>query len=213
MALSAPVLAEKEPAAAPATRPALPKVDRNLLNAIDAGDVESVKKLLAGGSPVNTEGDSPLCRAVGMKKIEIAIILLAHGANVDSANNWGCTSLYFAAWHGDEVMAKLLLDAGATKQREDALRIAATNGHAETVRLFIARGASVNATSRNGRTALFSAASKGRADVVKILLEAGADPAITDHRGKTPADEARVQTYPEIAKMIEEFKTPKSEKK
>lgn len=55
-----------------------------------------------------------------------------------------------------------------------ALQLAARNGHADIVDLFLRSGVNVNATDQKGRTALHLAAKKGRLETVETLLGAGA---------------------------------------
>jgi uncharacterized protein len=76
-----------------------------------------------------------------------------------------------------------LLDAGlspnlATASRDTLLILAAYNGHADTVRLLLARGADTARVNDRGQTALGAAVFRQSAEVVRILLEAGADPAL-----------------------------------
>jgi uncharacterized protein len=56
---------------------------------------------------------------------------------------------------------------------------AAAKGDLQSVKAFVARGVSANA-SHDGRTALLAASLKGHAEVVKALLEAGADAGARD---------------------------------
>ena len=52
---------------------------------------------------------------------------------------------------------------------------AAFTGHAEVARVLIRAGASVNAASKFGNTALTRAANRGFVDAVELLLKNGAD--------------------------------------
>lgn len=63
---------------------------------------------------------------------------------------------------------------------------AADEGHAPAVRLLLEAGASVDAASGDGLTALMEAADSGHASTVEALLEAGASPSTAPERhGKT----------------------------
>ena len=72
----------------------------------------------------------------------------------------------------------ILLDSGADvnakhKWKQTALMGAAANGHLETVKLLLSRGADVNVVGE-GYTALRWAEEKGHTEVAKVLREAGA---------------------------------------
>ena len=72
----------------------------------------------------------------------------------------------------------------------ESLMAAVGNERESTVRLLIARGADINARSRDGGTALHVAVRNDNLLLVRILLEAGADVNITA-LGGTPLDYAR----------------------
>lgn len=55
------------------------------------------------------------------------------------------------------------------------LIIAASAGQADTVKLLLAQGAAVNATSADGRTALIAAVENNQIEVVRALIAAGAN--------------------------------------
>lgn len=106
------------------------------------------------------------------------------------------TELAKAAKAGDAAKVAQLLSAGANVNANDrsdlwertALMEAARMGHADVVKLLIAKGADVNKQGDGtGATPLRASAYKGYADVVKALLAAGAAPdSDTDEQGRTP---------------------------
>ncbi|CAM9311578.1 unnamed protein product, partial [Ectocarpus fasciculatus] len=63
---------------------------------------------------------------------------------------------------------------------------AATQGHAEVMRLLVERGATVTAVDTRGRTALHFAAENGKAATIEYLAETTADLNATDTDGRTP---------------------------
>ena len=85
-----------------------------------------------------------------------------------------------AAADGDDDAITALLDAGVsvdaadTKSKFTALHIASNNGHCSTVRLLLDQGASWEATTARGRTALELARGQSHSEVVTILQPLGA---------------------------------------
>jgi len=73
---------------------------------------------------------------------------------------------------------------------------AAETGEAAEVRKLLSAGASVNAHSPIGKTALMFAAQEGRLEVVEILLDSGL----------SPADYARGHGYQKIVELLEGVK-------
>src|SRR5215472_11423934 len=94
--------------------------------------------------------------AIYLDDQDAAEMLLAAGAKVNTADEYGETPLTLACGVGNAVLVRRLIEAGAevNAARWDgttALMIAANSGNAEAVRLLIERGAKVNAAeSRKG---------------------------------------------------------------
>ncbi|CAM9386119.1 unnamed protein product, partial [Ectocarpus sp. 13 AM-2016] len=119
--------------------------------------------------------------------------LLIEGADPDSFDSKGRTPLYLACLLGKVAVARALLAAGANvslrvlKEPKDApLDAAATEGHAEVMRLLVERGAVVTAVDSKGRTALHFAAERGQVAAIEYLAETTADLNATDTDGHTP---------------------------
>jgi ankyrin repeat protein len=62
---------------------------------------------------------------------------------------------------------------------------ATINGHIETVKLLLDKGANVNARNAVAETALTHASQKGNTEIVKLLLSKGADVNAKDDAGWT----------------------------
>ena len=86
------------------------------------------------------------------------------------------------------------------------MQLAAVEGEAEIVRLFLDRGADVNEKCNlylyAGQTALHLAAGMGCTDVVQVLLEHGANVNATDIADETPLHEAAVQGRDAVVRVL-----------
>ena len=93
------------------------------------------------------------------RRREIALALIAHGADVNARNESGETLLHAAAAGGDMAAIELLLSHGATVAGRDRagftpLHRAVQKGHVDAATRLIASGADVNAVATDGTTAL-----------------------------------------------------------
>ena len=120
-----------------------------LRNAIVAHNEDSVRLLLDNGADRNAIFDgnrTPISLAAECGNYKIVQMILEKPVNVDVGfedNGW--MPLYIAAWKGEKIMVRALLDAGA----------------------------SVNARDHEGVTALGIAHRSGQTDIVRILQCAG----------------------------------------
>lgn len=172
-------------------------VKRDIFNAVQAGDVASLRPLLAiigpGGDLGFTqqpEGNSPLHVACICGHKDVVAELLAHGgAPVDARDAEGRTPLYVAAMGGHLECARLLL----TTSSPDAPASSAGAG----------AGASVNLRSHAGLSALYVAAWRGHAEVVTLLRQHGADLSARDAEGQCAWDRAREWNHTALADRLE----------
>ena len=108
-------------------------------------------------------------------------VLIDAGADIEAKNNFGRSALQCASVHGDLVIVKMLVKAGAgvcvrDKVGDTCLILAAYKGHTETVRyLATLPEVDMNQRGRRGQTALHRVALTVHADVVGLLIDAGAD--------------------------------------
>ena len=96
-------------------------LDRTMVATVRVGKLEAVRALLEIGAKVDDPDGSdttPLERAVLANELEIAQLLIAHGANVNHAGQTGMTPLLYAASidFGDSAMIDLLLKSGASAE-------------------------------------------------------------------------------------------------
>jgi ankyrin repeat protein len=99
--------------------------------------------------------------------------LLTMGSDIEEVNRNGETPLALALLKKRDVIAKLLLDKGASIDLAAAK--AAQGGNEAVIRMLLTRGVSVEARDNQGRTLLTLAVLENREPIVKLLLESGAD--------------------------------------
>ncbi|HET6252393.1 MAG TPA: ankyrin repeat domain-containing protein [Tepidisphaeraceae bacterium] len=151
-------------------------------------------------------GTTPLLRALFRKRSDVALALIAAGADANAANHIGTAPLHVAGYDPDVVKALLAHGANANADRPDddatPLSRAASSGDAESVKLLIGAGADIKKLDSHGRTPLFLAVEGNRPEAVKALLDAGADPATPDPGRRTPLDECAWNDNVEIARLL-----------
>jgi ankyrin repeat protein len=92
-----------------------------LFEAVERGDFDRVRELLAHGEDINApdrgtaffDGETVLIKAASRGDAEVVQLLLANGAEVDARSASGWTALMRACNAGKFDCARLLLDAGA----------------------------------------------------------------------------------------------------
>lgn len=147
-----------------------------------------VAELLKRGANANakdTYGNTPLHLAAASAFMDAVTLLLAAGADPNTADLEGKTSLFHAlvphvcrARHA-EVMVESLLKAGATvnvatrREKTTPLHIAAACSSASVIRTLIQSGANIHAADTAKRTPVWEAIES--AENFEVLLSAGAD--------------------------------------
>ena len=130
------------------------------------GNIAAVEQLTKQGTSINVElnpdGDTPLTKSIFSHQTDLAVWLIANGADVESALHNGRTPLITAAGCGDMRVVDALLAAGACIDRQ----------------------------MNNGATALMYAVSKGFVDVARKLIQNGASITLRDNDGWTVFDYA-----------------------
>jgi ankyrin repeat protein len=185
-----------------------PSADQiRFLDAAEAGDVETVRALLATGVDVNTLDDRRLPRnrtalmhAACSGHLDVLETLLAAGAKVDLKDKGfgvalpgGHTALLLALRHKQVRIARRLLLAGANPKVKcgdlTVLGQAACLGDVQLVRQLLKLGLHPDlAISKRADLPLASALFAGQTEVVRVLLSAGANPNRPGRAGVRPLD-------------------------
>jgi ankyrin repeat protein len=186
-----------------------------------------ITKLLLNNKANVKDNPELLNVAVRRECREIVEVLLEHGVDVNSSDEWGRTALHFTALGEDggffgyrhhkvpdinvkEDIAKLLLSRGAnvnaqTKNGITTLLVATEKGYAEVVEALLEYNADVNCTVKNDMTPLHIAAQKGHLHVVEVLLKFGGSIDSTDEYGRTALHIASRAGHEQIVVALLEY--------
>jgi len=151
--------------------------------AAQAGIREILESLFAYGAArslqvqTTKEGQTPLHAAVLAGKPAAVEALLDHGAFTHITNTEKMTPLDIAAFKGDAVMARQLVEYGhadvakTAEGHDSALHRALFEKNLDAARELVRLGADPHAPDAQGRTPLHIAAWKGELDMVKYFIE------------------------------------------
>ena len=146
-----------------------------------------------------------IAAANGLAKV--TELLIKKGAEVDKANQYGCTPLHYAAENDHTEIVKTLIGKGADvkavgEDKWTPLHFAAQMGHTEIVKTLIGKEADVSAVNQNGSTPLHFAAVGGHIEIVKALIEKGADVNAVNQNGWAPLHFAAQMGHTEIVNVL-----------
>ncbi|MDB6063834.1 MAG: Ankyrin repeat-like protein [Pedosphaera sp.] len=147
------------------------------------------------GKVITVTGMTPLMLTVRYRSMEIAQILLEHGADANLKNSEGQTALLGAVQQNDEKMVQLLLEHAADANAADKKGNTSLNweiSHSEPqlqiAELLLAHGADANARDESGKSPLHWAIKYDKKAFVESLLAHGADVNLKDSSGNAPLD-------------------------
>lgn len=173
--------------------------------------------LIDKGADVDIEDQSymtPLSKAVLFGNLEVAIILITAGADVNQqGETWDTLPLYNAVQSQNKEMIIMLLDKGANPNiRTNSSNIyplheAIENSlDIEIIKLFIAAGANVNAQDGyyKGMTSLHVAVKSRNVEAAKLLIDSGVDINFLDKHGRT-AEQLGIEIATKIKHLPEIF--------
>jgi uncharacterized protein len=206
--------------------------------AIESGDAGQLKDLLAQDHSLaaarDASGVSALMHALYRQRKDMADVLRAGRGELDifeaaslgrsdliedlvsrdprlanARSGDGFTPLHFAAFFGQESVARVLLEhhADAAAVANNGMQVMPLHSAAAGRNLAIARallehGAPVNARQQKGWTALHAAAQHGDHPMVELLLKYGANPNAKNDDGLTPDEVAEEKGHMDVAERL-----------
>lgn len=190
--------------------------------AIKEGEIEDVKKLLAGGfnpSQAFEDGITPLHLTIVHNQEEIAKLLLQNGASVKAKDaTTQATPLHFAALYGRANLATLLLQNGADvndimKFNITPLLVAAQFSQPQLIELLLQHKANINHCDQEGFTALHFTATNNDEASTLLLIKNGANVNAKDKREATPLKIAQERRAEGMVRLLKENGAKEEEKK
>lgn len=163
---------------------------RQLLRAVHGGDLWAVERLAGMVESI----EAPLLiHAAYCNQIDIARVLLSHGALVDGVDENDSTPLMYAVGEGYIDMVRLLLKHGADVEVVDdmwtPLMLAASKGYTDIARVLLSHGADPNAP-KGWMWPISMAQSRLHLEIVRLLVDYGAVLNASTTGGMTPLMEA-----------------------
>lgn len=192
------------------------QLNQALLQAVQNGDPDQIKKLLADGADIDAtdeRGRTSAMIAVHTDQLEIFQLLAEKGANINIRDQRLDNPLLYAGAEGKLDFVKAAIAAGADTTITNrfggtALIPAADRGHVEVVRELLANSdVDVNHINNLGWTALLEAVilgdgGKNHQEIVKLLIDHGANVNLADHDGVTPLQHAKKRGYQEMIELL-----------
>jgi cytohesin len=150
---------------------------------------------------------TPLFGASRNGHLEVAEVLLEHGADVEARDNKDRTPLHWAAKRGRVEVVRVLLEHGADAKDQDdrrrtPLHRASQRGHVEVAKVLLENGGDPLAQDKKGRTPLHWASKRGHVEIARVLLDQGADVKVQDVNNRTAVDRALERGHLDVARVL-----------
>lgn len=110
----------------------------------------------------------PLHVACSRGHFDIVNSLIIEGADVNSCDSQGKSSLYLACFNKNAKIVQLLLEKGANVDNCNLLNLTCKYGNLEIVRLLTSHGADVNSCNEDGYSPLHFACEEGHLGIVQL---------------------------------------------
>jgi ankyrin repeat protein len=169
---------------------------------------------------VNARGGdhgTPLHAAVHQEDLDLVVLLLERGADMESRDRHDQTALYVASSCGYAEVVRSLIDRGADlnvecgnrggwfKAKWTPLHVASKNGWLEVAGLLLVHGTGVNHQDNWGKSALHIASRHASSNLVRLLLDHGANAYALDNWGETALHEASSYGRITVVKSLLEY--------
>ena len=125
---------------------------------------------------------------------------------INKTNEAGYTPLILACYHGNEDVARFLIDKveniNGSSEYGTPLMAAVVKGNLNIIEMLLEKNADTNIADSNGTTALHYATLFKQPDIVKLLVKAGAKTDVKDGRGQSALDYAVLNNNDQILKIL-----------
>ena len=134
---------------------------------------------------------TPLHVALSCRHVDVAQLLLDHGADTKAEDGEKRNPLHLASINGLVEIARFILERGIDTEARDTegwnpLEWASARGHVDVVRLLLDHGADAKAQCGRKITPMHVTSVYGRLEAARVLLEHGADVKAQNNDNQTP---------------------------
>lgn len=191
------------------------KKSQLLYAGIEKGCLKLIVELLKHGADVNTRSlkagfTTPLHSAVKYQQLEIAKLLISYKADINVQDICSKTPIFYAIESANFKMTKLLLTHQANiSYMPNLLHIAVQNDFKDIVEALLQHGADVNASDKDGNTALLftcktkkTGNNKIKGEIAKLLLSKGANVDAQTKTGETTLHAAIQGEFTEVVETV-----------